>query len=383
MTAVGAATDAPTAATASTAAALDTSGLTPQSKAIADALLAKLPADWQEHLHAAAARYDINDSQLAQIRNGVINPADYQCQTSGLTTYVQGLVAKAQNPYIVYQLAGVFDLPGYEAMLFGSESKSNRFGVNGEYTQQFTSEMKDLKNFWDISSDDIQLVPMHGADLFSSPERLARLVERLYGAPAENSLDVAKLIIQLIDSEPSLEQGASPLFSLNAFAYSESDEPQPMGVSDRIVVGDGVLQAVEALGLADTAPRAILAHEFGHHVQFEDGLLRNTTLTGPEGSRRAELMADAFGTYYLTHSRGEALNAKRVLGSEKSFYEVGDCGYTSPGHHGTPNQRFAASSWGASIADGAANQGHVLPSLKLDELFEAKLPDIVKPDTAG
>ncbi|MFG2559274.1 hypothetical protein [Streptomyces sp. NPDC048496] len=113
-------------------------------------------------------------------------------------------------------------------------------------------------------------------------------------------------------------------------------------------MGDGILEALKAVGLRDTAPRAILAHEFGHHVQYEDNLFANTTLTGPEATRRTELMADAFGTYFLTHSRGEALNTKRVLGSAQSFYEVGDCGFTNPGHHGTPNQRLAASSWGGA-----------------------------------
>ncbi|MEU6019112.1 hypothetical protein ABZ826_35360 [Streptomyces sp. NPDC047515] len=132
-----------------------------------------------------------------------------------------------------------------------------------------------------------------------------------------------------------------------------------------------------------TAAEFGIAHEFSHHVQYEDNLFDNTTLTGPEATRRTELMADAFGTYFLTHSRGEALNTKRVLDSEKSFYEVGDCYFKSSGHHGTPNQRLAASSWGASVANNAANQGHILPSLKLDELFEAKLPDIVKPDATN
>ncbi|MFJ9448108.1 hypothetical protein ACIRRH_40765 [Kitasatospora sp. NPDC101235] len=361
----------------------DTSGLSPETRAIADAYLALLPADWQDRLQAAAAKYGIHDSQLTGIRNGVINPGDYQCRPSGLTTYVRSQVAKAKDPYIFFMLAGMLDLPTYDAILFGSESRSNSFGVNGEYTHQLTSEMKDLKKFWDIPSGDIQLIPMHGADLFSSPERLARLFVALYGTPADTSRTLADLVIRLIGSEPSLEHGASPLFTLNALAFSDSQEADPLGVSDRIIVGDGVLQGMASLGLGDTAPRAILAHEFGHQVQFADGLLKNTTLTGPESSRRAELMADAFGTYYLTHSRGEALNAKRVLDSEKSFYDVGDCDYTGDTHHGTPNQRFAASSWGASVADTAANQGHILPSMKLDGLFEAKLPDIVKPDAAG
>ncbi|MFM6849677.1 MAG: hypothetical protein ACKOVB_11295, partial [Terrabacter sp.] len=64
----------------------------------------------------------------------------------------------------------------------------------------------------------------------------------------------------------------------------------------------------------------------------------------------------------------------------QSFFQVGDCNFDKPGHHGTPNQRLAASTWGWSVADAAQKQGHVLPSLTLDAQFEAKLPELVAPD---
>ncbi|MFB7220878.1 hypothetical protein [Streptomyces sp. NPDC056227] len=385
-----AADDTTSAAVTSAAApgsAFDTSRLSPELKALADQVLAKLPADWQQRRDAATAKYGIHDTQWADVRNSVLNPGDYQCQNTALRDY-QGTLLQGANFELLFFLyfLGVFDMPTYDALFFGSESKSNTFGVNSEYTNELTSEGKDLKKFWDINSDDIQIVPMHGGEVFSSPERLAPVVSLMYGIPKENNeaaLALAKLFIYVINLEPVLQGGDNPFFTLNAFAYTEKGDPNPAGISDRIVMGDGILEALKAVGLGDTAPRAVLAHEFGHHVQYEDNLIDNTTLTGPEATRRVELMADAFGTYFLTHSRGEALNAKRVLGSEKSLYEVGDCSFTSPGHHGTPNQRFTAASWAASVADDAANQGHILPSLKFDELFEAKLPDIVKPDATN
>ncbi|MFD4855050.1 M48 family metalloprotease [Streptomyces atratus] len=373
------------AASASNGSAIDTSKLDPQTKALVDEILAKLPADWQARLQAANAKYGIGDAQWTEIRNSVINPGDYQCQSTELTAYANNLLDGAEDPFTIFMLSlfGGFDLPTYDALLFGSESKSNTYGVNGEYTNQLKSEAKDLKKFWDIYSDDIQLMPMHGADVFSSPERLARTLSVLYGGTTESNLGLADLFISLVGSEPVLKGGANPIFTFNAFAYSEKGDPQPLGISDRIVMGDGILEATKAIGLGDTAPRAILAHEFGHHVQYEDNLFDNTTLTGPEATRRTELMADAFGTYFLTHSRGEALNTKRVLGSAQSFYQVGDCSFRSNGHHGTPNQRLAASTWGASVANEASDQGHILPSMKLDEMFEVKLPDIVKPDATN
>lgn len=93
-------------------------------------------------------------------------------------------------------------------------------------------------------------------------------------------------------------------------------------------------------------------------------------------------MADAFGTYFTTHARGLALNTKRVLQVEQSFYQVGDCQFASDGHHGTPLQRLRASTWAADYADAARPQGKILPSLTFARLFEEQLPSIVAPDKA-
>ncbi|MFE7211199.1 hypothetical protein ACFY0A_14700 [Streptomyces sp. NPDC001698] len=370
-----------TVASRSLQSAVDTSAMAPQTKALVDRILAELPADWESRVNAARAKYGLNESQWSEIRDSAINPGDYQCQRTELTTYANTLLNGVKDPFtlLILQLFGGFDFPTYDALVFGSESKANTFGVNGEYTQKLTAEMKNLKRFWDIDSAGIELIPMHGADVYSSPERLARTLSVLYGGTAEDNLDLAELFIELVDSEPVLQGGANPIFTFNAFAYSEVDDPDPLGVSDRIIMGDGIIQGMTEVGLGDVAPRAIVGHEFGHHVQYQNNLFESD-LAGPEATRRTELMADAFGTYYLTHARGEALNAARVLKSEKSFYQVGDCSFTSSGHHGTPNQRLASSSWAAGVANDAVNQGHVLPSLKLDELFEAKLPDLVKPD---
>jgi hypothetical protein len=91
-------------------------------------------------------------------------------------------------------------------------------------------------------------------------------------------------------------------------------------------------------------------------------------------------MADSFGTYFVAHKRGLAMNAVAVHKAEQSFYEVGDCSFDSPGHHGTPNQRLKASVWGAELAGKATAPFAVLPSLTLADKFEKKLPNLVKPD---
>ncbi|MFF2012679.1 hypothetical protein ACFVWY_26885 [Streptomyces sp. NPDC058195] len=376
------ATGVTTAADRSAQSSLDTSSMDPQHRAVVDRILAKLPADWEARLNAAKAKYGLQDGQWQQIRDSAINPGDYQCRTTGLSEYANALLDGAQDPLNIFILSlfGGFDMPTYDALIYGKESSSDTFGADGQYTRQLKSEMKNLKRFWDIDSAGIELIPMHGADVFTSSDRLSRTLSVLYGGTPQENLGLADLLIELVGSEPVLQGGANPIFSFNAFAYSDKDDPAPLGVTDRIIMGDGILQGMDKVNLGDVAPRGILGHEFGHHVQYQKNLFESD-LTGPEATRRTELMADAFSTYYLTHSRGESLNAARVLKSEKSFYEVGDCSFTSSGHHGTPGQRFNSSSWGASVADEAPNQGHILPALTFDKLFEAKLPDLVKPDS--
>ncbi|MFB7448237.1 hypothetical protein [Streptomyces sp. NPDC056194] len=375
-----------TAATSASGAGTDTSRLSPALKALVDQMLAELPADWQQRRDAAAARYGIHDTQWAELRDSVINPDDYQCGSTAFREYAHGLRTGIEDQDLRdwLDVFGAFDIPTYDALFFGGASKDNTFGVHGDYTEELTKEHKDLKKFWDVYSDDIQLVPMHGREVFSSPDRVARVLSLMFGITNEPVVQrLAGVVISLVNADPVLQGGDNPLFTFNAFAFSEKGAPNPAGVSDRIVMGDGILEALKAVGLGDTAPRTVLAHEFGHHVQYEDGLFAGTTLTGPEATRRTELMADAFGSYYLAHHRGLRFSDTATLRAAKSFYEVGDCGFTSPGHHGTPNQRLAASLWGASVAEDTVKKNYVLPSLKLDELFEAKLPDIVKPDAAN
>ncbi|MFF0435587.1 hypothetical protein ACFYU9_25635 [Streptomyces sp. NPDC004327] len=79
-------------------------------------------------------------------------------------------------------------------------------------------------------------------------------------------------------------------------------------------------------------------------MQYENNLF-DTTLPRPEATHRTERMAHAFGTYYLTRSRGEALNTQRVLDSATSFYEVGqgrDELRTSPQVRGRPTAAHKA-----------------------------------------
>jgi hypothetical protein len=91
-------------------------------------------------------------------------------------------------------------------------------------------------------------------------------------------------------------------------------------------------------------------------------------------------MADAMSAYFLTHKRGMTMNRHRVTEFLGAFYQIGDCGFTSPGHHGTPNQRMKAAQFGFDVADSAQKQGHILSSEEFYRLFVAGYANIIAPD---
>ena len=115
-------------------------------------------------------------------------------------------------------------------------------------------------------------------------------------------------------------------------------------------------------------------------MQFEIGAFESDIDNQPERTRRTELMADAFAAYNLAHARGASFQTKRIVDAVVTSYNAGDCGFDFDGHHGTPNQRAAAATWGAELAQSARPQGKILSAETMLELFEAVLPSIVAPD---
>ncbi|WP_020144554.1 hypothetical protein [Terracoccus sp. 273MFTsu3.1] len=352
----------------------------PRASALLAAARAHLPADWRAREASALERFGVEPSAAQEALGRAIDPTQYQCAPTRLDAYVDGLVARIDpSSLFVLSLLGGLDFPTYDALLFGSTGDP-AYALTKDSRNELTSSFRAAQKFWDTDGTDIQLMAMHG-DVMRDPARLARLIGVLYGVSDADAAELAAIVVDVVTSDPGLAGGASPIFTLNAFAFSGAGDPDPVisSLPDKLIFGDGMLDALDAIGVGDVGPRAVLGHEYGHHVQYDKNLFASP-LTGPEATRRTELMADAFGTYFVTHKRGLALNTRRVLEAEQSFYQVGDCAFTSAGHHGTPDQRLRASSWGASVAADAQKQGQVLPSLTLDSRFEAVLPQFVAPD---
>jgi hypothetical protein len=351
--------------------------LSDQAKATLAKLRASLPAGYEKRLKSSFSlmqKVDPEYSRMVQKAVGLAEPSPCDDNTP-LQQWLNQQLADWDSEVIFWAIvSGMLDFPTYDALLFENSSDNQYFGVNGEYTHQEDKTFKDLKRFWDIQSSGIVLAGMHGS-MLQDRERVIRIDMILYGddrATAEFWADTILLLLQVF---PQYRNGDHPIFTFNSFAQPGFDFPPFGRVADKIVMGDGIIDGYRAIGYEDVAPQSVLAHEFGHHIQFQLNVFGGAP--SPESTRRTELMADAFSAYYLSHARGAAMQWKRVKQFLQVFFNIGDCAFTSNGHHGTPTQRMASAEWAYHLADDAQKQGHILPSAQFVALFDAELPQII------
>lgn len=322
-----------------------------------------------------------------------INPDDYMCPASTpifdiySNAFFEFLFGETDIFFFLYVDVWADLLPQYEALIFLESDRKQEYGYDGEFTNAINRTNTDLRRFSDIPSDELHVVPMKGSMLYDT-ERVARaymspLVPPFGGLPEADAYLVAGLIQQALDASELLDGGNHPLFSFNAFAFSGA---AGLGIPPKIIMGDAILNGYADLGFGDVAPQAILAHEWAHHIQYAYGWFNDPvpSLDPPadaaEATRYSELMADAWAAYYLTHKRGGTMNAKRVVQFLEVFYQIGDCAFSDPSHHGTPNQRMKAAEFGFDLADQAQKQGHIMSSEEFHEVFVANYLSFIQPD---
>jgi hypothetical protein len=346
----------------------------PQLNAKLDLLLASMPAGYEERLKENERHFlKQHPEYRAFVRNALV-PTPCDANTS-LNQWLDNELADWNSTVFFYAIVtGMIDFPTYDALLFENSAAGQYFGVEGEHSQRLIKSIKDLRRFWNIQSDGIVMAAMHG-NMLRDREKIIRIDMILYGDSRPVAEYWADLILTLLDVFPQYRNGNHPIFTFNAFALETFYFPPYGIVPDKIVMGDGIMEAYTGIGFDDVAPQAILAHEFGHHIQIQLDLF--TDEESPEATRRTELMADAYSAYYLSHSRGAAMQWKRVKQFLEVFYNIGDCAFNNNGHHGTPTQRMAAAEWGYSVANDAQKQGHILTSQEFASLFDAQLPILV------
>lgn len=348
-----------------------------ETKARLQKLLSSLPAGYEKKLEQRADLL-VNDHleyrDMVRRALHIIEPSSCNASTP-VNQWLNQQLADWDSDMVTYLvIADMLKLPMYNALLFENSSANQYFGTKGQYTQKMTKTFKDLKRFWNIQSDNIVLAAMHG-NILQDRSKLIRTYQAAYGMSANNAAAYADFVVAVLQEIPQFKNGAHPIFTFNSFAQSAFNLP-PIGfIPNKIIMGDGIMEAFTNIGYDDVAPQAILAHEFGHHIQFQLGLFGS--INSPEATRRTELMADAYAAYYLSHARGASMQWKRVKQFLQVFFNIGDCSFNSSTHHGTPTQRMAAAEWGYSVANNAQKQGHILTAQQFTALFEAQLPKLL------
>jgi len=180
----------------------------------------------------ASAR--MTDREMADAVRRAIAPNDYECPPS--TPLIDWLIGRIDE--VATQEPDIFDLlflqlaadaiPTYEAFFFETADSPQFFGYNGEYTQRIAKVERDVKNFWDIPSDNINVVAMHGTVLLNE-EKSAATYELLFGLDPATAAFIAGLVHDALLQSQTLNGGNDPIFTFDAFAVPENafDELAP------------------------------------------------------------------------------------------------------------------------------------------------------------
>jgi uncharacterized protein len=118
-----------------------------------------------------------------------------------------------------------------------------------------------------------------------------------------------------------------PSSTYNAISYG----------SGKIYYGEAIYKAAKSKG--QVANAMILAHEFGHQLQYRF----NLPSVDENTARAGELEADGSSGYYLRRPAGYNATSFAAIAPAYEFaFAIGDNSTSSPNHHGTPPQRRSA-----------------------------------------
>jgi hypothetical protein len=242
------------------------------------------------------------------------------------------------------------------------------FGVNGKYTKYVEKRVRSLEKFWNMAGV-IQVRGQHSSTLEDLD--FLRLIYEKYSSATPEEIDYLISIAEQYNNA-SDQIPENPFFASDGFAT----------FSGFIVIGDGLVDMLAEVGLDPKVVwSSILAHEWAHQIQFANyGIFAYSIppfIGTPESTRMTELEADFITGYYLTHKRGGTYNWKRIEDVLKSFFEIGDCGFDSNGHHGTPIQRMEAAQQGFLFAQSQQKKGKISSADVVHEAFIDKLDLII------
>ena len=142
---------------------------------------------------------------------------------------------------------------------------------------------------------------------------------------------------------------SNPGSTYNAISYGGSPR--------KIYYGEAIYKDAKSKSANNIVNAMILAHEFGHQLQYTYNLPSK-----PENTARPnELEADGFAGYYLRKPAGFNSASFTTIAVASDFaFAIGDNQTTSAGHHGTPPQRRSAVRLGFLLA--APTNGNLTPA---------------------
>ena len=255
---------------------------------------------------------------------------------------------------------------------------NNSFSASAAASQQYLTTNNNNKQ------SNVLLLGMHGEDL-SYMQTLVPTLQQIYSLEPSEARTLATEIQSVIEQLP--DGYNNPLLTANAIAtQSSSSSSSSREERDSIIIGDGVFTFLEWLDLSSNGPSYIHSHEYAHHLQYDMGEQsrnsnNNNGMSKAEQTRRLELMADVYGSYYAAHKHGGGYDTSKLYGVHRSAFSLGDCESRDGTHHGTPRQRECASNYGANLAlPSYVDGGYRLSPVQLRDRFDEEFEGILSLD---
>ncbi|WP_373056819.1 hypothetical protein [Zunongwangia sp. H14] len=319
-----------------------------------------------------AAAVETSENLGVLFRNAV---APSECGTTELTTVQNKYINAIIKDPIALANNGIYSDLNYYYSYYLADG-DQYFGEDGDYTKLMIKRQRELEKFWDMPVE-IQVNGQHTATL-NDRDKIAEVFETFFGyrvngvfvpLTTEQAYEEADYLISLNEASPNLPE--NPYFATDGFASTNRT----------IVIGDGLPTWLAETGIDEGIVwTGILSHEWAHEVQFLNRSQWYPNGAAPDpaaATRYTELEADFMAAYFMTHKRGATYNWKRVEEFFDLYFQIGDCGFTSSGHHGTPLQRMEAARLGYELADSAQKQGHILTQQEVHEAFVSVVGSIV------
>ena len=151
----------------------------------------------------------------------------------------------------------VAGVPTTSYQFVDGDDNTDTFGANGEYTHYVKNRVRSLEKFWDMPN----LISVRGQHTSTLEDlNVLRYVYENYSSAPPEVIDYLLGIAENFNTT-SDQIPENPLYASDGFAT----------FGGIIVVGDGIVSMLAETGLdAKVVWSGILAHEWGHQIQFQN-----------------------------------------------------------------------------------------------------------------